>query len=118
MSFISNARIKAGGMLAALSLLLTGCFITPGKFNSELHLANDGTFNFTYNGEIFFLGLSQLASMGEQAEEFEAKDCYDEETYELRECTEADLDEQRAEWQAGDRGIVSGIGNFWPDSRI
>lgn len=107
MSFISNARIKAGGMLAALSLLLTGCFITPGKFNSELHLVNDGTFNFTYNGEIFFLGLSQLASMGEQAEEFEAKDCYDEETYELRECTEADLDEQRAEWQAGEEARVA-----------
>jgi hypothetical protein len=107
MSFISNARIKAGGMLAALSLLLTGCFITPGKFNSELHLANDGTFDFTYNGEIFFLGLSQLASMGDQAEEFEAEDCYDEETYEQRECTEADLDEQRAEWEAGEEARVA-----------
>ena len=86
-------------MLAAFSLLLTGCFITPGKFDSELVLGNDGTFNFTYNGEIFFLGLSQLAAMDQQAEEFEAEDCYDEENYAPRECTQAELDEQRAAWE-------------------
>ncbi|HAU22591.1 MAG TPA: hypothetical protein DCS24_08365 [Erythrobacter sp.] len=101
MSFISNARMKAGATLTAFSLLLTGCFITPGKFESELALSNEGTFDFSYSGEIFFLGLSQLAQMDNQAEEFEANDCYDEETYEQRECTEGELAEQREAWEAG-----------------
>mgnify|MGYP001819982881 CR=1 FL=1 len=101
MNLISNARVKAGAMLAALSLVLTGCFITPGKFESELAVNNDGTFDFTYNGEIFFLGLSQLAKMGNEAEQFEAEECYDDETYEMRECNEGELAEQRAEWEAG-----------------
>ena len=107
MNIIGNARMKAGAMLAAFSLLLTGCFITPGKFESELALNNDGTFNFSYNGEIFFLGLSQLAQMSEQAEEFEAEDCYDQETYEMRDCNEAELAEQRAEWEAAAEARVA-----------
>ena len=101
MNFISNARMRAGATLAALSLILTGCFITPGKFESELAVSNDGSFSFTYNGEIFFLGLSQLAKMGNEAEQFEAEDCYDDDTYEMRDCNEGELAEQRAEWESG-----------------
>ncbi|WP_394726903.1 hypothetical protein [Altererythrobacter sp. GH1-8] len=85
----------------AAPLLLTGCLISPGKFASTLDLNDDGTFAFTYEGEIFFLGLSQLAQMGNAAEQFEAEECYDEDTFEQRECTADEIAAQRAEWDAG-----------------
>lgn len=85
----------------AAPLLLTGCLISPGKFASTLDLRDDGTYAFTYEGEIFFLGLSQLAQMGSNNEAFEAEDCYDDETFETRECTEEEVAEQRAVWEAG-----------------
>lgn len=93
-------RAAAGTMLAALSLLLTGCLITPGKFTSELVVNNDGSFAFSYDGEIFFLGLSKLAQMGAENEEFEASTCYNE-NYDEQECSEEELAEQRAEWETG-----------------
>ena len=98
----TTIRMRAAGLLAGFSLLLTGCFITPGKFTSELVLTQDEdlSFTFTYEGEIFFLGLSELAQMGAGAEEFESAGCYDEETYEERECTEEEIAEQRAQWEA------------------
>lgn len=94
-------RAAATAMLAGLSLLLTGCFITPGKFTSELVLGPDRDFTFTYDGEIFFLGLSQLAEMGEGAEEFTPEPCYIDNTAEERECTANELSGQRAAWEAG-----------------
>ena len=33
-------------------LLLAGCLLLPGKFESQLRLMNDGTYSFTYNGEM------------------------------------------------------------------
>lgn len=33
-------------------LLLTGCLLIPGKFESHLRLMNDGTYSFIYNGEM------------------------------------------------------------------
>ena len=93
-------RAAATALLAAFSLVLTGCFITPGKFTSELVVMKDDRFSYSYDGEIFFLGLSSLAKMGAAAEEFEPEGCYDEETYEDRECTEAELAQQRADWEA------------------
>ena len=101
MTIRQNPKAIATALLASLSLLLTGCFITPGKFNSELVLMEENRFSFTYEGEIFFIGLSNLAAMGAGAEEFEASTCYDDDTFDERECTEAELAEQRAEWDAG-----------------
>lgn len=100
MGFHTSTRTRAAAALAALSLFLTGCFITPGKFSSELVLMKNDRFSYTYDGEIFFLGLSSLAQMEAAGEEFEPESCYDEETFEDRECTEAELAEQRAEWDA------------------
>lgn len=88
-------------LVLAAPLLLTGCLISPGKFASTLDLNDDGSFAFTYEGEIFFLGLSQLAQMGNAAEQFEAEECYDEDTFEQRECTAEEMAAQRAEWDAG-----------------
>ncbi len=101
MTAMKSPRAFATAMLASFSLLLTGCFITPGKFTSELVLMEQDRFTFTYEGEIFFIGLSNLAAMGAGAEEFEATGCYDEETYEDRECTAGEIAEQRAAWDAG-----------------
>lgn len=100
MGFHTSTRARAAAALAALSLLLTGCFITPGKFSSELVLMKNDQFSYTYDGEIFFLGLSSLAQMEAAGEEFEPESCYDEETFEDRECTEAELAEQREQWDA------------------
>ncbi|MEM6827350.1 MAG: hypothetical protein AAF553_05345 [Pseudomonadota bacterium] len=94
-------RAAATTLLASLSLMLTGCFITPGKFTSELVLGPDQDFTFTYDGEIFFLGLSQLAEMGEGAKEFEPEPCYVDGTFEERECTANELEGQRSAWDAG-----------------
>ncbi len=100
MNIHKSSKAAATALLAGLSLLLSGCFITPGKFTSELILTQQDRFTFTYEGEIFFLGLSGLAEMGAAADEFVADDCYDDETYEERECTSEDLADQRAAWDA------------------
>lgn len=99
MTIYCSPRVLATAVLASLSLLLTGCFITPGKFTSELVLTEQNRFTFTYDGEIFFLGLSSLAAMAGGSGEFEAY-CFDEDTYEERDCTEAEIAEQRADWEA------------------
>lgn len=95
----SRIRSAAVAVLASMSLLLTGCFVSPGKFESQLVLKKDGTFSFAYDGEIFFLGLSKLAQIGTASEEFEAETCYDV-NLEVSECSDAELAEQRAEWDA------------------
>ncbi|MBV7259648.1 hypothetical protein [Erythrobacter crassostreae] len=97
----TSLRMCAASLLAGLSLLLSGCFITPGKFTSELVLTDENEFTFTYEGEVFFLGLSQLAKMAaEEDAKFEAM-CFDEDTGEDRECTQIEIDDQRANWEMG-----------------
>ena len=98
MHTLSSIKLRAAGLLVVASLALSSCFISPGKFDSNLQLENDGTYSFNYDGEIFFLGLSDLAKMGKGPGEFAAEDCFDEETYDPRECTDDELAQQRAEW--------------------
>lgn len=100
MTIQHSPQALATALLASLSLLLTGCFITPGKFTSELVLLGQDRFTFTYDGEIFFVGLSDLAAMGAGSDEFVATDCYDEDTFEERECTEEEIAQQRSDWDA------------------
>lgn len=52
-------RLRAAAMLAGLSLMLSSCFVSPGKFTSELTLLENDQFTFTYEGEVYFLGLSR-----------------------------------------------------------
>lgn len=101
MSTLSPRHLARAAFAAALSVLLTGCLLTPGKFTSDLTLMKDGTFSYSYKGEIQMLAFSKLAELGAKAEdEFEAEDCYDEDTYEDRECTAGEIAEQKAEWEA------------------
>ncbi len=92
------ARIAATG---AAAILLSGCFLSPGKFDAELDLRQDGRFSFQYTGQIYIMALSDLAKMADaaDADEFEAS-CVDDETYEERECTSEEVAEQRSEWEA------------------
>lgn len=93
-----SMKLRAGALAAASSLALTGCLLSPGAFTSELQLLKDGSFSYSYDGEIQMLALSKLAEMADEAEEFEAQ-CYNEE-FEERDCTLAETNEQRAEWDA------------------
>ena len=92
------ARIAATG---AAAIFLSGCFLSPGKFDAELDLRQDGRFSFQYTGQIYIMALSDLAKMADaaDADEFEAS-CVDDETYEERECTSEEVAEQRSEWEA------------------
>ncbi len=88
MHALSSLRARTAVLLAAVSLMLAGCFLSPGKFTSELALVGGDRFTFTYDGEIFFLGLSKLAQMGAAAEEtFTPESCLSDEAFEPRECT-------------------------------
>lgn len=101
MTMFSIIRMRAAALLAGFALVLSGCFMAPGKFTSELVLTGPDSFTFTYEGEIFFLGLSKLARMGAGVEETFAARCFDDETYENRDCTPEEEAAQRAEWEAG-----------------
>ena len=85
-------------MLGALasSLLLSGCFFTAGKFSSELTLHRGGAFTFAYDGEVSMMALNQMMKSGKQ--EF-APSCIDEDSYEERDCTRAEVEEQRETWE-------------------
>ena len=56
----TRARFAA----ALLCLFAAGCFLLPGKFASELTIKRDGTFAFSYQGDIHVLALSKLAQDG------------------------------------------------------
>lgn len=102
MTISTTIRLRAAALLSGLALALAGCFMSPGKFTSELALTGPDSFTFSYEGEIFFLGLSKLAQMGAAAEEsFTPSECFSDETFEPRECTKEELEAQRAEWDAG-----------------
>ncbi len=101
MTKITAIRLRAVAVLTGFALVLTGCFMTPGKFTSELALTGPDSFTFSYDGEIFFLGLSKLAQMGAATEEGFSASCYDDDTYESRDCTQEEEAMQREEWEEG-----------------
>lgn len=81
---------------------LSACLITPGRFAATMDLRRDGSFGFTYKGEIYLMALSKLAQMADDAEaanaEFSASDCYDDEL-DPRDCSADELAEQRSNWE-------------------
>lgn len=87
-------------LLIGCATLLSSCFMAPGRFASTLDIRNDGHFTFAYNGEIHMLALSKLAQQGD-GQAFSESPCFDEDSGESRQCTKAELDEQRAVWEDG-----------------
>ena len=96
---IAAPRLLAPVMVLILSLL-AGCMLVPGRFVSELDLRRDGTFAYTYRGEIHLLALSKLMNQNRGARaEFSPSPCRSDESGEHRECSRAEIDAQRREWQ-------------------
>jgi hypothetical protein len=102
-------RLGACLVLAALSLALAACLLTPGKFTSELDVRRNGTFRFAYTGEMHLLALSEFArNQGEAADATFTAQCYSEDDEpEERACTDEEIAEQREAWEqakvAGER---------------
>lgn len=98
----SPRRAAAVAMTAALSLLLAACFVTPGKFDAALDLRKNGTFSYSYKGEIFVLGLSNLMDMASKAEPaYVPSPCYSDENMEKeRPCTKEELETDKANWDS------------------
>lgn len=104
MTIVAKWRRAAAAALAiATTLALSACIVSPGTFTSTLDLRRDGTFTFTYDGQIYLLALSKLAEMAHEAdtpdEEFIEQPCYDDENFEERACTEEETAEQRQNWE-------------------
>lgn len=92
-------RAGAAGLLLAMCLALSACLLSPGKFASTLDIRRDGSFAFTYTGEIHLLALSKLASMGRGSAVFTPSTCIKESTGEERSCSEAEIATQRERWE-------------------
>lgn len=98
-------RLGTIGIAAVLSLMLSACLISPGKFDAALDLRRDGSFNYSYTGQIFVLGLSELMKVAEtKADPFTPLPCYtDDETASERPCTKEELDQQKTDWDEEQR---------------
>lgn len=100
MTVFATIRLRGAAVLAGCALALTGCFMTPGKFASELALTGADSFTFSYDGEIFFVSLSKLAQMDATSQDAFVANCYDDETFENRDCSPEETAIQREEWDA------------------
>jgi len=89
---------RAALAAALLCIVLAGCMLVPGRFTSALDLRRDGTFTFAYAGEMHVLALSKLAEMDGASRTFTPSTCRDQ-AGEVRECTRAQLAEQKADWE-------------------
>jgi hypothetical protein len=99
-------RIAALGAL----VLLSGCLLTPGKFDAALTVRKDGSFTYHYTGEIVLMTGQSFADLGagpaEEAFDPATQVCTDEgmsgdlEAV-ARECTAAEIETKRKEWEAG-----------------
>lgn len=85
--------------LACLSLLVTACMLSPGRFTSGLDLRRDGTFTFSYTGEIRILALSKLAEMDKRTKSSSdapfQPSCFQQGGVKARPCSKAEIAEQQ-----------------------
>ena len=96
-----------GGLLAAgMAILLAGCLLLPGKFASDLALHRDGTFAFSYRGEIYVAPLVEPDAAAPAAQ-FSPEPCYDEETIEEKTCSADDLAKQKADWEEAQQAKIA-----------
>lgn len=70
MTLMTSIRAKAATVLVGLSLTLSGCFISPGKFTSELTLLENDQFTFSYEGEVHFLMLADWVQAQQKRNSF------------------------------------------------
>lgn len=106
MQIVPAKIVYRGAIAVAASLTLGGCFMSPGTFQANMDIRQDGRFAFSYEGEIFMMALSDLAEMADEAEATEP--CTDEESFEERPCTAKELDARRAE-QDQERAMMTAM---------
>ena len=93
---INRARAACAALLC---LLASACFLLPGKFGSELSLRRDGTFAFSYTGDIHVLALTKMAQEElDEPAKFEPQPCYDDDSGHERDCSDDEVAAQRADW--------------------
>ena len=103
---IRGRRVRAEDVAPSADsrLLLSACLLTPGRFASAFDFRKDGSFTYSYQGEIMLLGLTRLAEMGAKAgadATFEPSPCYrDDDAMSERKCTQQELKDQREAWEA------------------
>ncbi|CAM3208896.1 hypothetical protein SPAN111604_10435 [Sphingomonas antarctica] len=99
-------RKMIGAVVAVAGpLLLTGCFLTPGVFDSSLDLRRGGAFSFAYKGEIVFAIPDDM--MGGKPEVWrddmatcEDNSSSDGNSMDAGKCTLAQIGEQKKTWEA------------------
>ena len=64
MKFRPQSAFSRFVFLGVSASLLSSCFIVPGQFESAMDINSDGSFTYSYDGEVHLLGLTQLATMG------------------------------------------------------
>ncbi len=100
---INPKRCAAALVAVAGALLLSACLILPGKFAATLDLRKDGHFTYTYKGDIVVLGLTRLAEMAmtqKAKPEFSPSPCYKKDGEAERDCTAAEVADQKKDWAA------------------
>ena len=103
---IGAINLKRGIMVlvvASTALLLSACFVLPGKFAATLDLRKDGHFTYTYKGQIVILGLTKLAEMAMAQKPkgtFSPTTCYKKDDVTERPCTAAETAQQKGDWEA------------------
>ena len=99
---IKFKRCAAALTAVAGALLLAACFVLPGKFAATLDLRKDGHFTYTYKGDIVILGLTKMAEMAmaqKPKPEFAPSACYKKDNETERDCTAAELADQKKDWE-------------------
>ena len=101
---LDSLNVRRGAMAALVTagaLLLAACLVLPGKFAATLDLRKDGHFTYTYTGQIVVLGLTRMAemAMAQKAKpEFSPSACFTKDGETERDCTAADLADQKKVW--------------------
>lgn len=98
MGRLSGRNVLPALSVAALTLLIAACIYAPGKFTSQLDVHKDRTFSFRYTGEIVMIPLMEGTKKDD--DEFTPETCYEEDTADERECTEADIAKQKEDWES------------------
>ena len=110
----TTRKFAGAGLVALLAMLLTGCLLQPGSFTSQLTLLRDGSFTYSYQGEIQAMSLNALMQMGAEAEAADSPEtCYGDDG-EIRECTAAEIEEQRAQAVEESEAMLAMMGQMMP----
>jgi hypothetical protein len=91
----------------ALAMMLSSCFYGPGRFTSALDIRKDGSFAFSYTGEILFTMPDEMGRSGKVAWSDDMARCTKEnpdadsdlDIPEDRPCTAKEIAEQRKTWE-------------------